>query len=259
MTTSRTSVCVPIVLALLLTACAGRGAAPDQLDVLKKLYASTLQILVKQPDGTRRTGSGVVLHVDRKTGEAFVVTAAHVLTDRSDIEVHVVGKFRRNTHSARVLLYDGKEDIALLSATGVDVSPVSVGGQSELGQDIWVISYPWGRRRTLVTGVVSQIDWPKDPGPGAAVPLEGAVRLIDATVGYGTSGGGVFEIEHGGLVGLVRGYRSVKIPLPGQDGKTVSLPIAGETTVIPVHKIADVLAAQGFGHLLPRAVSKKPY
>ena len=97
MTTSRTSVCVPIVLALLLTACAGRGAAPDQLDVLKKLYASTLQILVKQPDGTRRTGSGVVLHVDRKTGEAFVVTAAHVLTDRSDIEVHVVGKFRRNT------------------------------------------------------------------------------------------------------------------------------------------------------------------
>ena len=184
--------------------CAVQETPRDHIDVLKELYASTVQILVSQPDGVRRTGSGVVLKVDRETGEAFVVTAAHVLTARKDIEVSVIGK-----------------------------------------------SYPWGRRRTLVTGVVSQVDWPTETNAQGQVPLEGPVRLIDATVGYGTSGGGIFETEEGRLVGLVRGYRSVRIPLPGPDGKSVSLPVAGETTVISISRIAHVLAAAGFGHVMP--------
>lgn len=231
--------------------CAVQETPRDHIDVLKELYASTVQILVSQPDGVRRTGSGVVLKVDRETGEAFVVTAGHVLTARKDIEVSVIGKFRKKTYAAKVLMHSDAEDVALLSVRGMSVAPVSAGGNSELGQDIWVISYPWGRRRTLVTGVVSQVDWPTETNAQGQVPLEGPVRLIDATVGYGTSGGGIFETEEGRLVGLVRGYRSVKIPLPGPDGKSVSLPVAGETTVISISRIAHVLAAAGFGHVMP--------
>ena len=38
-----------------------------------------------------------------------------------------------------------------------------------LGDDIWVVAFPWGRRRTVVTGVVSQIAWDEPLGPNAPI------------------------------------------------------------------------------------------
>ena len=45
------------------------------------------------------------------------------------------------------------------------------------------------------------------------VPIEGPVKLVDAPVSYGTSGGGVYDATTGGLLGLVRGYR-YSYPVP---------------------------------------------
>ena len=241
------------LLALAVAACAGPDQDRDRRSVVKRLYASTVQVLVQQDDGVRRTGSGVVLNADRETGEIHIVTAGHVLTANENLKIHVVGKFRKKTYSAIVLAQDDKEDIALIRTRGLRAAAVSVGGDGELGQEIWVVSYPWGRRRTLVTGVVSQVQWPETVTSRDSVPLSGAVKLIDATVGYGTSGGGVFDAGTGRLLGIVQGYRTVKIPLSDEDGKVVKLPVGGETTVIPVERIRAFLTSRGLGHVLETA------
>lgn len=248
-----------IVAALLLNACTAADPAAERHEVVRHLFSSTLQILVRQPDGVRRTGSGVVVRVDAKTGDVYVVTAAHVLENRKDLLVHVVGQFRRRTYPAEIVLNGKKEDIALLRTRGPRVAAAAIGGDTGLGEDVWVVSYPWGRRRTLVTGIVSQIAWPaKLPPKGTDVPIEGPVRLIDATAAYGTSGGGVFDAGTGALVGIVRGYRTVTVPLPGEHVRPLSLPTGGETTVIPISDIRAFLAANGYGDILPKALPKLP-
>jgi hypothetical protein len=74
-----------------------------------------------------------------------------------------------------------------------------------------------------------------------AFPVEGPVGLIDAAVSYGTSGGGVFDAESGNLVGIVRGYRTARLALPGTPAQSLEFPIAGETTVVPALQILCTL------------------
>jgi hypothetical protein len=42
-------------------------------------------------------------------------------------------------------------------------------------------------------------------------------------------------------VGIVRSYRTAKLSLPGTPAQSLELPIAGETTVVPVSEILCVL------------------
>jgi S1-C subfamily serine protease len=66
--------------------------------------------------------------------------------------------------------------------------------------------------------------------------------MVDAPVNYGTSGGGVFDARSGRLVGIVRGYRTVRMSVPGNTDAALTLPVAGETTVIPTEDILCFLA-----------------
>lgn len=253
------SIFTGLALILLLTSCAASDHSTERREIVRHLYTSTLQILVRQPDGVRRTGSGVVIHADEKTGDVYVVTAAHVISDSKNLLVYVVGRFRRNTYPATVVLRGMKEDVAVIRTHVPGVVPAEVGDDADLGQDVWVVSYPWGRRRTLVTGIVSQIAWPDGIKGGGQVPLAGPIQLLDATAAYGTSGGGVFDTETGLLLGIVRGYRTVQIPIPGADAKPVSLPVGGETTVVSISDIRKYMEANNLGHLLPKPVKNPPH
>ena len=102
-----------------------------------------------------------------------------------------------------------------------------------------------------VNGVVSQI-----AGDGPVVPIEGSVALIDAVVGYGTSGGGVFDDRTGSLIGIVRGYRTARLSLSGDEAQTLDLPIAGETTVIPTRDIVCFLQSNGLADRLAPATRR---
>ena len=100
--------------------------------------------------------------------------------------------------------------------------------------------------------MVSQIASADD---GDLLPFEGPVGLIDAAVSYGTSGGGVFDGESGRLVGIVRGYRTAKLAMPGNDAAPLEFPIAGETTVIPTSDILCLLRRAGLADRLPWRVN----
>src|SRR5262249_29518549 len=134
--------------------------------------------------------------------------------------------------AARVLAARDADGVDLgLLAIETDRCPVArLGGPPALGGSVWVVAFPWGGNMTLVGGNVSQLN--ADPPTGQ----EGESRLmIDASVSYGASGGGVFDAETGRLVGLIEGYRTARVSFKGDaPQRYVEVPVPGETYVTPL-------------------------
>jgi len=225
-------------------------------DVIARSLASSVQLFTEREGGTRRSASGVVLSVDAD-GTMIILTAGHLLSPLIAQTVYVALPGRDERVEASILALDAEADIAVLEARDIAATPVEIQTTAHLGDDVWVVSFPWGQRGTVVGGRVSQVT-----GTGAnAFPVEGPVGLIDAAVSYGTSGGGVFDAENGNLVGIVRGYRTARLALPGMPAQSLEFPIAGETTVVPTMQILCTLeqksltARAGLGPLLASQLS----
>ena len=73
----------------------------------------------------------------------------------------------------------------------------------------------------------------------------------DAPIGYGASGGGVFALPSGRLVGLVEGYRTAKVAFGGltRDDFSFDVPMPGETFLAPPAKIRAFVLRAGLGAL----------
>jgi S1-C subfamily serine protease len=221
-----------------LAACSADETSFDRDRGIAGWLDASVQLYSEREGGKRRFGSGVVLDL-REDGRVLIATAAHVLRPESDERVYAINPGNGQSSEARILAVDEAADAALIEAGELAVKPVRLKSEARLGDDIWVVSFPWGRKGTLVTGIVSQVS---RADQGAAIPYEGAVRLIDAAVSYGTSGAGVFDGRTGSLVGIVRGYRTAKLALPGPEPAALDLPIAGETTVVPTQAILCLIA-----------------
>lgn len=226
------------------------AASVEVSHTIRAMMTSTAQLIVLREGGARRTGSSVVLDVDPEADRLLLLTAAHVVTPIVPQEVSVVTPLRHGELPARVVAFDDEADLALVETSLLQLEPVSLGHEAMLGDEVLVVAFPWGRRATLVRGIVSQIVW-HEPENLVEIPLVGSVALIDATVSYGMSGGGVFSRDDGTLLGIVRGYRSAQVALPGSPGQAVSFPLPGETTVVSTRRIACFLAASSHADLVP--------
>ena len=231
--------------------------------VIASAVAASVQLFATRDGGARRAGSGIVVASERGGG-ALIVTAAHLIEPRvtgpeGKQSVTVADPQGRGTVRARILHSDPASDVAVLLADGLSRETVTWRGRGRLGNDVWVVSYPWGRNRTLVSGVVSQVEDRPEGTASRFSSIEGPVRLIDAAVSYGTSGGGVFDQHSGALLGIVRGYRTAKLSFPGGGDESLNVPIAGETTVIPTSRILCVLKAAGQTHRLDPQVLEIPH
>src|SRR5262249_10109418 len=86
---------------------------------------------------------------------------------------------------------------------------------------------------------------------------DGAPRLmVDASVSYGASGGGVYSAETGELVGIIEGYRTARVSFqvdnhPGQ----IDVPVPGETYVVSLAQIRRFLGETGHADLLGARVT----
>jgi len=135
----------------------------------------------------------------------------------------------------------------VIEVDGLSLPPVRFNEVARLGDEVWVVAFPWGRRLTVVSGVISQLVSREDD-----VLVEGTVKMIDASVSYGASGGGVFDVESGALIGIVEGYRTANVSLPGTPSQALPVPVPGETTVIAARAIVDFLTASGLEAIVPR-------
>jgi serine protease Do len=226
---------------------------PSREQVLQRILPATVQISLEQ-DGRRiRSGSGVVIgeRLNGTGSECFILTSGHTLAGLADAQqVYVLLDRHRGKGSrrpARVLARrdDRTLDLALLQIQADDCVAAELGTAPGLGDSIWVVAFPWGREMTLVGGVVSQLN-----GDRTDDPESGAHLMVDASVSYGASGGGVFDAATGRLVGLVEGYRTARVAFKGDtSSRYIDVPVPGETYVSPLDDIRRFLTDSGHAEL----------
>lgn len=229
---------LPVVLAL--SGCNAADRTDSRHQVIERTLASSVQLFSHRENGARRAGSGVV--IARRDGHSIVLTTAHLLEPQMEQSVVVRTPLDNQEHAATILMVNPERDVALLETPDLGMLPAKIGSDAALGDPVWVVGYPWGRQRTLVDGTVSQVDWDETAYPE---PLEGHIRLINAPVTYGSSGGGVFDADNGNLLAIVRAYRTAQLSLPIEGAKPLELPLTGETSVISTTEIVCLLTKEG--------------
>jgi len=157
-----------------------------------------------------------------RDGRSIIVTAAHLLTPQAVQTVYVAPLGSGERVEARILAIDEANDIAVLEAGAMTGTSILMQTEARLGDNVWVVSFPWGGRGTVVGGAVSQIRAGSEPG----FPVAGPVGLIDAAVSYGTSGGGVFDAFSGALLGVVEGYRTAALRPADGSQRAIEMPVA---------------------------------
>ncbi len=226
---------------------------PSRQQVLRRILPATVQISLEQEGRRFRSGSGVVIATRTSDAgvECFVLTSGHTLAGLADPQQIFVLLDRHHAKTtkvpARVLARrDTQElDLALLQADAPQCVAADLGRAPDLGDTIWVVAFPWGREMTLVGGVVSQTNVETSDGePGPRL-------MVDASVSYGASGGGVFDATTGRLVGLVEGYHTARVSFKNDaTGRYIDVPVPGETYVAPLADIRRFLTETGYAGLL---------
>ena len=227
--------------------CASAPPASDRGDLVRRILTSTVQLRTEREGGARRAASGVVVAADAAAQRAWIVTARHFVHPprRQQVSVRLPG--RRSSVNASIAFVSEDMDLAVIEVQGLDLVPARLKPTASLGDEILLVAFPWGRRFTVISGVVSQI-----AGPDGEMLVEGPPRMVDASVSYGSSGGGVFDAQSGALLGIVESYRTAKVAIPEAKDRVLEVPIAGETTLIPAPVILRFLVASGLEAFLPR-------
>lgn len=253
-----------LLLPVVVAGCAtSRFLEPTREQVLQEILPSSVQIVLEQ-DGRRfRSASGVVIAArpSAQGTDCFILTSGHTVTRLSgQEEVYVLFERYRGTGTkARASVLARREtdnlDLALLSAKTSRCFAAQPGPPPVLGEGIWVIAFPWGRNMKLVSGIVSQVnpEAPRDHEPLPSI-------MVDASVSYGASGGGVYEARTGRLIGLVEGYGTASVSLGDNvSPRYIDVPVPGETYVTPFAAIQQFLHEAGYADLLKDRQKAKPW
>ncbi|MFB3820140.1 MAG: serine protease [Candidatus Methylomirabilales bacterium] len=226
------------------------GARAERQAVIDRIVAATARVSVERGGKVVNSGSGVAIAAGRDAGGAevsYLLTAAHALegAEGGEVVVRFTGEHAGRKLLATIVKRGRPEqlDLALLRVTGLAAPVVPLGSEREprLGEEIFVVGFPWGKRLGLYSGVVSQIPldaaWPPAPGDASAASL-----MVDAAVAKGVSGGGVFRLDGGELIGIVEASQTTTVSVRGRtESYSVKVPMPGETFVVPLQRIGPFL------------------
>jgi serine protease Do len=161
-----------------------------------------------RPRSTLAQGSGFFI-----SGDGYVVTNGHVVSDSQSVEVETDDQ---KTYKARVVGTDSKTDIALLKIDGRNDFPyvAFAEGIPEVGDWVLAVGNPYGLGGTVTAGIVSARG--RDIGTS---PYDDFIQ-IDAPVNKGNSGGPAFD-ETGKVVGVTTAIFS---PSGGSIGLGFAIP-----------------------------------
>ena len=226
-------------------------AKSEKSRVVQKALRHSVRVEVLVRGKVERAASGVVVATEGDT--SYVLTNEHVvqregLSGSASFQV-VVERPKLRRLRARVIA-EGKvpdEDLALLAVYGEALSPAQIAGEDsvDVGDDVVVVGAPYGRALSVSSGIVSQLEVDEQD------PKVQRGMKTDAPIGYGASGGGVFDFPSGRLVGLVEGYRTAKVAFGGlsKDEFSFDVPMPGETFLAPPSKIRAFILRSGIGKL----------
>jgi len=220
-------------------------------EVIERVLQSSVQVVLERNGDRYRTGSGVVIATtpDSTESDCLVLSSGHTfagVNQGDDNQTYVL--FDRHSGSAtkaRAQLLARREssdvDLALLRVRVPRCLPAPLGQPPALGDRIWIVGFPWGRQIRLIGGMVSELNLDEHGNL-----LAGASMVVDASVAYGMSGGGVFDAASGRLVGLIEGYGTARVPF-GQKPtlQYIDVPVPGETYVTSLATIEGFLQDSG--------------
>ncbi len=232
-----------------------RGA---RRDTIHGILGQNVRVVVVDGAQAVRSASGVVVGTGATSAGAvsYVMTNAHVVQpregERPDFRVLLDLPAGQSQDFAASVVAQGsvpEVDLAVLAVPGIALETARLAPDDELsvGDEVVVIAAPYGHALSVSGGLVSQVDFDK------ASPRRPAMIKTDAPIGYGASGGGIFSLESGKLLGIVEGYRTAKvsIPLP-QETYSFDVPMPGETFAAPGAKIRRFLEDHGLGALVEK-------
>lgn len=236
--------------ALALCLPAAAQARSEKSRVVQKALRQSVRVEVQVAGKVVRAASGVVVAAD--DAMSYILTNQHVIQREglrgSATFLVVIERPKLHRVEAR-LVAEGEvpdEDLALLSVAE-QLTPVALAPEDDVqvGDDVVVVGAPYGRSLSVSSGIVSQLEV-----DDADSRIQRAMKT-DAPIGYGASGGGVFGIPSGKLVGLVEGYRTAKVAFGGVAGNDFSfdVPMPGETFLAPPSKLRVFIARAGLGKL----------
>ena len=166
------------------------GSTPaDRSEVIRQILPTTVQLRCERDANDRRAASGVVVGRDSGTRRAWVVTTRHFLEPLKAQKVYVKAAGDQARVAATLVKVSDQADLALLEVQGFDAPPARLKETVQIGDEVWVVAYPWGRRMTLSNGVVSQVTHADGDAGGAASPRAAEAVGDDNTEHDAVTGG----------------------------------------------------------------------
>ncbi len=233
-----------------------QGGNPRAATV-QKVYPSAVRLQVTAGGKVARSASGIAFaHEGDRT---YLLTNAHVVDPNpawtSPVAIRVLVSGEPEPRLARVLARGRVPDVdvAVLEVQGASIPVTALASDDalDLGDDLIVIGAPFGKGLSVAAGIISQVEYEFAESSGA--PRVPRSLKTDAAIGYGSSGGGVFDVPGGRLVGLVEGYRTARVAFGKEETYAFDVPMPGETFVAPAAKIRRFLADHGLQRLAPAA------
>jgi S1-C subfamily serine protease len=234
------------------------GRGNPRSTTVQKVYSSAVRIQISASGKVVRSASGIAFA--RDGDRTYVLTNAHVVEPskkwKEPVEMKVLTGGNA-TLAARVVAAGSAPDmdVAVLEVqdSTMPITSLSVDDTLDLGDDLVVIGAPFGKGLSVAAGIVSQVEYDAAESVGPRTPR---ALKTDAAIGYGSSGGGVFDVPGGRLVGLVEGYRTARVEFgKAEEGYHFDVPMPGETFVAPAAKIRRFLAERGLSRLAGSAAT----
>lgn len=217
----------------------GNGSALSTVEIAKKAKPYVVAVTTYRGGQLDGEGSGIVMSKDQEKNVTYILTCAHII-NRSNSSYKV--ELEDGTaYDAKVVGYDTRTDVGVLSIKGADLTPAEFGDSSvlQVGEPVYAIGNPGGTQfyGSFTAGVVSAIDRPTATSDGGYT-----MECIqhDAAINPGNSGGALVN-----SYGQVIGMNSSKIADEEYEGMGFAVPINVAKAVVD-----DILTV---GHVQDRA------
>ncbi|MBW3542408.1 MAG: trypsin-like peptidase domain-containing protein [Planctomycetes bacterium] len=161
-------------------------------------------------------GTGVV--VDER---GYIVTNHHVVNGVDSLRVTLADG---STYMARVVSFDGKQDLALIkidATAPLEVMPMGTSSDLMLGETVFAIGNAFGYEHTVTGGIVSALS--RDVEVNETQSYENLIQT-DASINPGNSGGPLLNLD-GDVVGInvaIRaGAQRIGFAIPIDDARRI--------------------------------------
>ena len=167
------------------------SAARTPQEIAQTALGSTVLVTITDASGQSSFGSGFVV------GTGQIATNRHVIKGIASGKVKMVGETVEHVIES-VLIVDINHDLAVIQATGVTASSLTLGDSDtvEVGQSIYAAGNPQGLTGTFSQGIISGIR------PEGNALVEDTIIQITAPVSPGSSGGPVLNSD-GEVIGII--------------------------------------------------------